>query len=312
MPAGARAIESGSSLMRSVIMPANVSVYAGSAVIDPCDYTIAPRLSKLACVYQKFKVNRLSFRYVPYVGTNQNGVITMAFLPNSDTTAPATEDEFQSVGGMKQVSLSQPATYLVDQAALNRAFTVNYTSNDSDPTGATPINTIGKFCWLVAGAGIPSAQAVFGSLYMDYSVVFSDPRISNDSNSAISQFDDVTDFVALDSGTHIHGKVQFGPREGWEVAGFYPMRMRQAAYLHVAYQPDLGVWDTGTVAVQLMSEGGGTPATLTPLVHDEARAATAALITDTYLLPHGQKYLLVNTGGDEIHKLVLTTSMRAN
>jgi hypothetical protein len=188
MSAGARANERGSGVIGTVTLLANQNFRTTTVDCNPADPNFITRLAKVAAVYQKFAVKSLRFRYVPTVGTNQNGYLVAVFLPDVNATPPSNLDDFNSLGGVKNSQVSLPLTYQVDVASLNKAFKVNYTG--VPPQGMSDaINSMGLFCYGVGGI-VPTADAIFGTVYIDYVIEFSDPKLS------------MTDTV---SGTHGRG-----------------------------------------------------------------------------------------------------------
>jgi len=103
--------------------------------------------------------------------------LTACFLPDNSAPAPVTLDDFQSTGGAQTVQVTQPLTYVVDVNSLNKAYRVNYTKVEEDMQSTDTISSAGRFCWGVGGL-TPTADATYGSWYVDYVFEFSDPKLS--------------------------------------------------------------------------------------------------------------------------------------
>lgn len=171
MPAASSAVERASGIITAVTATYPQNSPHG-IVVNPASPDFVTRLAKTASVYQKFKVVRLSFRYLPSVGTTQNGQVFFCYQPNVEDPVPSNLDEMSSLGGLTQGSVSQPLTVDVQSAALNKAFVVNYTEDTS-----ANLNCAGRLLWAVDNVG-NTAQLTLGTLYVDYHFVFSDPKLS--------------------------------------------------------------------------------------------------------------------------------------
>lgn len=161
---------------RIAVLPGSVDfALAFTARINPGFESVFPWLSRQAINYERYRFNRLRFRYMPLRPTAAPGAVYLGVDMDSADGAPTTANEITSMPGAVETTTYAKVAYNVDSKMLNNGSALHYVR-----VGALPANTsvqsydVGKL--YVAAAYMDAAQlANVGELYVDYDITMSVP-----------------------------------------------------------------------------------------------------------------------------------------
>jgi hypothetical protein len=127
--------------------------------------------SEIAKRYQKYRLTRLNYIYLPSCGTTKSGNIDLVVQLDVDGPEPATLMSLMQYENKVTSSLFVPAELSVPQSELNN-FKELWVSESLTQGGAPRLNSPGN---LYVNAVSSDTAAVVGRLYVDYEVEFFDP-----------------------------------------------------------------------------------------------------------------------------------------
>jgi len=188
MTSAATVVERGTAVVCTITAP-DTKFVIGSVNVNPADPDFVSRLSKVASLYQKFNPALLTFRYLPAKGSSTDGQLYVTFIPNPQAPSPTNMDELTTYGGIVQGTITTPLSYPIQPTSMNTAFKSQLTDVAIEPGSDQPINSIGRLFYGIDGQ-TNSSPVTFGTLYVDYSMTFSDPKLSySDQVNSVASLD---------------------------------------------------------------------------------------------------------------------------
>jgi len=148
--------------------------FVQSEIVNPAEAGIFTRLASVANAYQKFRCVQLQFAYVPSCGSQTNGSLAIAFLPDLDATVPTTYEEILAVGGNWTTPIWVNKALNLEKTAMGKAFSENYVKIPVNVTEQNQINVVGRLVWCVRQ--LPTANYTYGDIKLNYAFMFSDPK----------------------------------------------------------------------------------------------------------------------------------------
>lgn len=201
---------------RITVLPGSVDfALAFTARINPGFEAVFPWLSRQAVSYERYRFNKLRFKYMPLRPTLAPGSVYIGVDMDSADGAPTTVNEIASMPGSVETTTYARVAYDVDSKMLNNGNTLHYVR-----TGALPANTsvqsydVGKL--YVAASYMDAAQlANVGELYVDYDITLSVPTYDKTGIAAPVASDATAYFLATTAQTFVNdGYVQWGTATG--------------------------------------------------------------------------------------------------
>jgi hypothetical protein len=143
--------------------------------INPANEALFPWLSHIAHSFDTYSFNYLKFRYVPACGTTTVGQLVMAIdYDPTDNNTGATQADIVAMSGSVQSQLYAQSLCPFRREALPVTTHKFYVSSDDSFATDARLNHVGRLmCYVSAD---PTVKTVYGSLYVDYSIVFTNPQ----------------------------------------------------------------------------------------------------------------------------------------
>jgi len=148
-------------------------IQPGTGVATPFTW-----LPGIASLYESYRVNRITFRYVPSCSTATDGAVLMGIDYDAADPNPVALTQLSSYQGSVRGS-AWTALSLSYNLASSRVHGVNFYTRDADVPD-TDIKTYDCGAFYLATYGASVNNAVIGELWVDYDITFITPHVPSD------------------------------------------------------------------------------------------------------------------------------------
>lgn len=152
--------------------------------INPGNTGLFPWASKIASQFDSYKINSITFRYMPLCGTQTQGVVVMAIDYDAADAPPSSLQQMLTYKGAVQTNAWKPAAHISASSDLSKS------KSHFVLTGVPPPNTdiktydIGNFYLAVNSI---ASQGAIGQLFVDYDLTLETPQTELDPPSVGSR-----------------------------------------------------------------------------------------------------------------------------
>nr|AEI55437.1 coat protein [Carnation mottle virus] len=150
-------------------------------VVSPRNVAVFPQLSLLATNFNKYRITALTVKYSPACSFETNGRVALGFNDDASDTPPTTKVGFYDLGKHVETA-AQTAKDLVIPVDGKTRFIRDSASDDAK------LVDFGRI--VLSTYGFDKADTVVGELFIQYTIVLSDPtktaKISQASNDKVS------------------------------------------------------------------------------------------------------------------------------
>jgi hypothetical protein len=238
--------------------------FANSYLLDPAENYTFPWLSTIAINYEKFKIRKLEFEYIPEVSTATNGSVLLAFDRNSTRPVPTSKQQMLEISDCMRGPAWNTAKMSVK--CDNTEYWINPFASFPQGVASNPVvtdlHTQSAGVFMTATSSVTAT--ITGELWISYVIELIAPsqllpppiveRIGITSSGATTPFDQVSNPGVLTVyGTNL---VTFPTSTTMTYQYSGPFIMTVTCATSAAATPTLAI--SPTVTIKLLASGSGT------------------------------------------------------